>query len=89
MINYEYNGQPNLICVSLKETIAELISTSDVSVAIHHFDLIVEETAAFLKINNLLEFFIVISLVNKQSVSWRPLLLRMYNYIKLNPYLYL
>ena len=52
MINYEYNGQPNLICVSLKETIAELISTSDVSVAIHHLDLIVEETAAFLKINN-------------------------------------
>ena len=52
MINYEYNGQPNLICVSLKETIAELISTSDVSVAIHHFDLIVEETAAFLIITS-------------------------------------
>ena len=88
MINYEYNGQPNLVCVSLKETIAELISTSDVSVTIHHFDLIVEETATFLIISNWMEFSIVISLVNKQSVSWR-LLLRMYNNIKLNPYLYL
>ena len=53
MIDYEYNGQPNLVCVSLKETIAELISTSDVSVAIHHLDLIVEETATFLIITDM------------------------------------
>ena len=46
--NDDFNGQHNLVCVSLQETIAELIATSDVSVAIHHLDLIVEETATFL-----------------------------------------
>ena len=38
----------NLVGVSLKETVTELVAAADVRVAIHHLDLVVEETATLL-----------------------------------------
>ena len=39
----------DLVRVRLEKAIAELIATTNVGVTIHHLDLVVEETASFLK----------------------------------------
>ena len=44
----DHSDLVNLVRVGLKETVGELISTADVSVAIDHLDLIIEETASLL-----------------------------------------